>query len=637
VEKLPADRFESAQAFIDALEDESFTYTARPVSRSQAAAPAAVAAPAAPRSRWATLLPWGVAAVLAVLLGLAALRPPPGTNPQTPMRVRLDDFDGVLGLPFGRNVAISRDGSAMAVVGLDESGYGLFLRRSDDPEFRLISATEDLGAVSPAFSPDGQWILFQDNDQLRKVSLAGGPVLPVAVGSYAHWASQEEIVFGDEDGLYRVSSSGGTSTLLVADSEVEGSVSRPFLLPGGRGLLFQRTVGAEGRWVMLMDLESGEITELAVGTDPSYSPTGHIVFGHLEQSLLALPFDLKSLSVRGSPVPVLPTLTVYTGGAAQYDFSDNGTLLYGDRGDATRSVQSELAWVDMQGNAEPLRLRADNPVHPRVDPAGRRITYLDGREVWVYDIETGANNQLTFAGSNEDPVWSHDGEYVYFTSERAGSLGQDGYRQRADGSAEAEPMWHVEGENEVLSASRDGRYVVVRDDDGTGVEGMDLMVFELGSDPAVFRDYLRGDWGESQASISPDGRWMVYVSSESGPGEVYVRGFPEPRGQWRVSDAGGRSPVWAPDGSALYYISADGEMVKVEVETDDNFIMVSRSRLFDFTYDPGPSGNVGYDIHPDGDRFLVRGRLGTSGNPIGDLYVVVNWFEELRTRMGRGD
>jgi Tol biopolymer transport system component len=552
--------------------------------------------------------------------------------------VRIADFEGVVGLPFGRNLAISRDGAAMVVVGLDESGYGLFLRRSDDPEFRLIPGTENRGSVSPDFSPDGQWILFEDGSELWKVSLAGGPVLPIAAGNYPHWATEEEIVFQAEGGLYRVSSSGGTPTLLLADSLVEGSASRPFLLPGGRGMLFQRSAGADGRWVMLLDLESGEITEIAAGANPSYSPTGHVIFGHLEQSLLAAPFDLETLSVRGSPVPVLPSLTVYGGGAAQYAFSENGTLIYADRGlVGDVSSMSELAWVDMEGNARPLPLRAANPQHPRVDPSGRRITYLDGRQIWVYDIETGANNQLTFDGRNEDPVWSHDGEYVYFTSEREGSLDQDGYRQRADGSAEAEPLWHVDGENEVLSVSRDGRYLVVRDDDGSGAEGMDLAVLDLNADSASLTAYLRADWGESQGSISPDGRWMVYVSSESGDPEVYVRGFPEPRGQWRISDAGGRSPVWAPDGSAIYYVSADADMVKVEVVTGETLSVGTRSPLFDFTYDPGPLGNVGYDLHPDGDRFLVRGRLGTTGDPVGAVYLVVNWFEELRARMGERD
>ena len=165
-----------------------------------------------------------------------------------------------------------------------------------------------------------------------------------------------------------------------------------------------------------------------------------------------------------------------------------------------------------------------------------------------------------------------------------------------------------------------------------GNTSRDVALASLSADSVSFRGYLGADWDEAEGTISPNGRWMAYTSGELGGGQVFVRGFPEPIGQWRVSEGNlAFDPVWAPDGSALYYV-ARPNLMKVDVATEGTFSHGQPTVLFAWPYNGGTPLNIGYDIHPDGDRFLVAGRGRRGG--FGDVYIVTNWFEELRQRMG---
>ena len=158
----------------------------------------------------------------------------------------------------------------------------------------------------------------------------------------------------------------------------------------------------------------------------------------------------------------------------------------------------------------------------------------------------------------------------------------------------------------------------------------DVSLVALGADSVSFREYIPADWDEFDGTISPNGRWMAYSSDELGTSGVFVRGLPEPIGQWRVSEGAAFDPVWAPDGSALYYV-APPNLMRVDVVTEGTFSFGQPTILFTRSYDSGGPLNTGYDVHPDGDRFLFARRGGTGG--FGDVYIVTNWFEELRERM----
>jgi len=324
-------------------------------------------------------------------------------------------------------------------------------------------------------------------------------------------------------------------------------------------------------------------------------------------------------------------MSVFGGGASQFGVSDNGTLIYATAAGAESGAtgQSPLMWVDMEGNETPLPLPEEGARTPRLSPDGTRIAYRADDQIWVYTIETGTNRQLTFEGVSLGPVWSRDGLTVYFISTRSGTEGPDLFRKAANGASGAEQLWSREGgELTLTSIAPDGSLLVVGEVNGA-TRGVALA--SLDSDSVSVSEYLRTDWGDYEATISPNGRWMAYASDELGGAEVFVRGFPEPIGQWRVSQGIGFDPVWAPDGSALYYV-APPNLMRVDVSTEGTFQPGQPIVLFTWLYDNGGGIEVGYDIHPDGDRFLVA-QAGAGGG-FGDVYIVTDWFEELTERMG---
>ena len=201
---------------------------------------------------------------------------------------------------------------------------------------------------------------------------------------------------------------------------------------------------------------------------------------------------------------------------------------------------------------------------------------------------------------------------------------------RTASASGAERLWTREGgEVTLTSIAPDGSWLVVGEVN-TGTS-RDLALASLDSDSVSFSEYLRTDWGDYEGTISPNGRWMAYSSDELGTDEVFVRDFPEPIGQWRVSQGIGFDPVWAPDGSALYYV-APPNLMRVNVPTEGTFQPGQPTVLFTWSYDTAGGVEVGYDIHPDGDRFLVAQAGGAGG--FGDVYIVTNWFEELLERVG---
>ena len=333
LEKLPADRFTAAQDFAKALDDPGFRHGEE----------AAVGVTLG-RGQWTGLAvaTTGLALVLAVALGWSLLRPESPQPEPVPLRADLTGFDVRLG--GGVGFAISHDGS-LIVARSQSSGPNLFIRRADEIEFREIPGTED--AFYPTFSPDGEWLAFrafrQGVNEIMRVQTSGGPVLPVASGSQPHWGLEDMIVFLGVDGLYSVSPAGGEPTLRLSngDSLLAG---RPFLLPNGEAVVFEEGVDAETKRLMMVELESGSVTDLGItGNDPQYVPTGHLVFGHASQALMAVPFDLTSHEVMGEPFTVLTDVRVNTGGATQFVVSETGTALYGLTG-FSQGGNNQLGW-----------------------------------------------------------------------------------------------------------------------------------------------------------------------------------------------------------------------------------------------------------------------------------------------------
>jgi Tol biopolymer transport system component len=291
--------------------------------------------------------------------------------------------------------------------------------------------------------------------------------------------------------------------------------------------------------------------------------------------------------------------------------------------------------VDLEGGQSASPLGVGDYRMPRFSPNGRYIAYTSiNRQLRVWDRDSGANPPIATGGILDYSFWSRDGRYVYFSGLSSGSDLRDGFRTLADGSGEPEQLFRRQQNQVLLSESLDGTELLVLE--ATGDRGNDLVIVTLGPDSAVFTNYLVAPWDEGYGTISPDGGRVAYVSNESGVPTVYVRSFPEPVDQLQISEGGGTDPVWAPDGSAVYYLIG-GAVWRAEL--GDSGVR-ERRMLFEGNWDTRPLGRPvsNWDVHPDGTSFVFVRNPGTGttevGTPAIPVEIVVNWFEELLERVG---
>ena len=382
--------------------------------------------------------------------------------------------------------------------------------------------------------------------------------------------------------------------------------------------------------MLLLDRETGEVKTLApAGNQPRYAKTGHVVFGHGDQALMAIPFDLETLEVTGNQSTVLPTLTVFSGGASQYAFSETGTLIYASEGQLGSGQGRQLAVVDMEGNETLTPLPAGQLDAPRYSPDGSMIAYQDGGEIRIYNIATGASPQFT-SGGGQYPVWSPSGDYLYYTQ----SVGGQGLRRPPDGSEAASEVHGPAGQTFIRSVAPGDSLILVRRNGGSTAR--DLLITRMGSGLEEFEGYLTAQWNEGNAEFSPDGDWVAYQSDESGVARVYVHSFPTITGQRSISPGAGTDPTWSPDGNTIYYRNG-AQFLSVDLTFQPNFSVSAPKLLFEqqaYTRQLVAGWLINWDIHPDGQSFVVvRGtNEGGCGSGLGEVHLVVNWFEELKAR-----
>ena len=635
LEKLPADRFKSAAGFTRALDDESFVYAPRPMAtdpgRPAVQAPAPVQEAAAPKKgrdfRLITAI--GVAVVMTGVAAWGWLQPEPVPEALVPTRITLTDFE--ISRQSGWRLAISRDGRAI-VAGHTESGSNsLYLRPSDDTEWRELGNTE--GGTNPGFSPDGQWVYFDmgNSTGIYKVPVTGGPALPiVTVGGSGHWAANDTMVYSFSGQLNRVAGSGGVPEVLFTSDSI--AIRRPYLLPGGKGVVFG-SGGALNSRVLVLEIETGEVREVApAGNNPRYVSTGHIIYGHGDQALMAVSFDLETLQVTGTPTTLLPNLTVFSGGASQFAVSETGTLIYdAGIGGGTETGGRTLVEVSLEGVESPIPLSPTALDVPRYSPDGNKIAYEDGTEIRIYDVVSGASPQFT-AGGGMFPVWSRSGEHLYFSV--SGGGGVAGFSRPSDGRESATQLYERPGQNPVRAVSPGDSIVMVREN--TTDRGRDLLLMRRGTDSAEFENYLTAEWSEGNAEISPDGRWVAYQSDESGEERIYAHSFPVITGQRSVSPGLGTDPIWSADGQKIYYRSGS-QFLMVDVTTEPGFTVSAPTLLFDevqYSRIQSQGWVRNWDLHPDGSHFIMVRAEGGGGAMLESVYLVVNWFEELKRRMG---
>jgi Tol biopolymer transport system component len=570
----------------------------------------------------------GIAIVSALLTGItfwSVTRSEPTRQPITRFPLLLPPGDQLTNT--GRHVvALSPDGTHLVYV----ANRQLFLRNMDQMVATPIRGTESRvttgNTTTPFFSPDGQWIgFFLAGRQLKKVSVSGGAPVTLCEAAWpvgASWGADDTILFGQPEGIMRVSANGGNLDLLVGTEEGE-QVRGPQMLPDGESVLFT-IASATGptRWdeaqIVVQLLESGERKILWTGgSDARYVPTGHLVYA-LEDVLFAVPFDLANLEVTGGPVPIVEDVMTAAGtGAAQFSFSDTGSLVYVPE-DSEQAPVRTLVWVSRQGAATPLTETRRAYRHPRISPDGERLAVTIQGDIWVLELARDTLTRLTFEGGYR-PIWTPDGETVTFGSGPSAGTGLNIFSKPVDGSAEAEQL--TSSEAIPSSWSPDGKMLVFRETTGRG-SGRNVGVLRLDGEPEIV---LGTEFRELHPVLSPDGRWLAYTSDESGRTEVYVQPFPEPGEKSLVSTEGGSEPMWNPHGGELFYRNGDG-MWSVAVSTEPAFRAAKPVLLFEgeFELDPWSSN---YDVAPDGRRFVMI-RRGEDADQ--QLNVVLNWFEELK-------
>ncbi len=621
--KLPADRFATAAAFADAL------------GAPGAIATLAVTAPRAHAARTHRAAGIGSLVVIgaaALVTGIVAGRVTKGTQhsaaPVGRFAIATGSDHRLTAAPSG-TVALSPDGASLVYA-----SQQLYLRRMDELTASPVPGTE--GGLSPFFSPDGRWITYFAGTSLKKVALGGGAPVAIQTGSLAVraaiWLDSGTLAITPADGSIRRLSGDGTTTLIAApDSAIGETTLFPAgVLPGGQVLL---AIGlAQGRATgraVAINLRSGARKVIIEGITSGLGYNdGYLAWVQPDGALLAAPFDTEHLALAGAPITIAQGVRVPVGGAAQFNVSPAGSLLY------VPELPFDLVLVDRAGRWRAIADIKRRFHSPRFSPDGRHVavdfSQQGSRDVRILDLQQHTLSRLTFENDGHDPVWLPDGRRVAYLTARGGVIGI--FLRNADGSGDAESLFVGHTNLTAGAFSRNGKELIAV---GTGSNGADwdLVTLPLSGERAP-RALLATPFNEAWPALSPDGRWLAYQSDESGQNEVYVRPFPGPGAKVLVSQDGGAEPVWSRDGHELFYRGFGQQgtpLVAVAVRAAPEFRVLSRTTLFDAADFEGASPHANYDASPDG-RSFVMVRQG----PLSEMVLVQNWAEEARRRGAAG-
>jgi Tol biopolymer transport system component/tRNA A-37 threonylcarbamoyl transferase component Bud32 len=625
LEKLPADRFATAREFAEALQGRSTTFVT-----------SAAKLPMTTRSRVRD--PWfiGVSALaLAGIIGIVALSSRPrATLSAVPVRFTVVPQSAVHVVDAATwAVTLSPDGRSVVFTGQEKTDpYRLYVRALDQLVARPIPGTEH--ATEPVFSPDGKWIAFQADGKLKKLSFDGGAATALADMKSQNglaWSAGDVIVMGADGsrhGLARVSAQGGTPVEVtrVDSAKHEGEHLWPIVLDDGKTVLFTVYSGSlRTAKLAATSLDDGRVTVLDVaGIVPLGVFANHLVYVREDGAVLAAPFDVKHRRVTGAAVPAFDAVSVCGGcnGDAKVRISAGGSAVY-----MTGSIAARLEWIAPDGKETPAIDDVRSYAYPRVSPDGKHIAVgivgAQSTDIWTYDIASATLSKVTSGTSGGVGEWSPDGKRLLFYSE------QDGggiFSQLVDGNGHPEKLLDARNLVAQASLSPDGRTLLYMTATNNNI---DVMTASLTGDKTP-RPFVATDASERAPRFSPDGRYVAYESNRSGQSEVYVRTFPDSSGRVQVSAGGGIEPVWARDGSRLFYRNG-GRMFSADLATSPTLAVKSRATLFEGAYYQDgmiASYDVGGGANP---RFLML----KSNDSNLQVVVVTNWIEELKRQLAK--
>jgi len=640
--RSPADRFSSAAEFGAALTNPGFTLPSM-VTGDDGAGPAAVP------GKWRVAAA-GLGTASLILAGVALwgwLRP---AEAPTVARYRLAFPEGQEPRDMeAMSFDISAKGKAIVYVGPGEGGGQLWVKWRDQTDPEPIPGTA--GATYPSISPDISEVLFLTGNELKKVSLQGGAPMILtdsALSDRPIWTTDGGVIYsGPGWRLRRIPSTGGDSEVLWPQQPDDRIAAYPSPIGGTGDLLFtMHTSEWQDPAVWVWNARSGESRELIPGAMGAwYLDSGHLVFLRGDGEVFAQSFDADALQRRDPITPLLDGVKIQL---FDWDFAlaPDGTLLMVRGGSTAFGASQEVIWVTRAGIATPVdpswRMSLSNNQGWALSPDGTRLAIglwsEEGDDIRIKELDDGPVTRLTsHPGADQRPMWSLDGQEVFFITNRRDGPGVDLWVRRADGATEARPFLVREANIFDTDLTSDGEWIVARVGGGSGTSGgRDIVAYHLEGDTAEI-PLLTSDHDELSPRLSPDGRWLAYSSDETGAFEVYVRPFPDvDSGKWAVSRGGGMAPLWAHNGREIFYESPDGQMMVAGVDTVGGLRVLDSEILFQL-----PTGvsvytlATDYDVSPDDQRFImVRGAEAQEAEEGFNLILVENWVEEIKERVG---
>jgi eukaryotic-like serine/threonine-protein kinase len=562
------------------------------------------------------------------------------------------EFEGVT-----TNFDFTPDGSRLVYSSYVNGNYRLHVRNLAALESQTILQSNTLSMFSPRVSPDGTQIIFIDASfNLYAVQLLGGGTPTLIAENARHegytWLSNREVIFSQrqESGLgtdlLTVSAAGGEPEQVTVENINQNADYRtPVLLPGGQFLLYsvlERGAGSRQPHVELLNLSTNQNqTLLGNAYAAKYVASGHLVFAR-DGDLWAAPFDLDRMQVTGQEIPVISGVENHSVNAfISYTVSPNGQLLYlagidrSSTADLTELGGVELVKTNIAGQQSILNLPVQAYKDYVLAPDGIRLALTirqsdSTQDVWVYHLERETLSRITYSGNSQNPLWSPDGQQIYFEDFPSG-LGI--WQVNSTGLGVVEQLIASNTPRTLPKAfSPDGSKLIYMTL-GSGNWDFQLLSFdepELDPQPLITSEFTEWD-----AEISPDGRWLAYKSDETGRHEVYVRSFPNvDERKIQISNSGGSEPKWSSDGNTLFYIDdEESSLVSVPVTLEPGFSFGSAVTLA--AVSPTRQDPPSWVLLPDNESFLIENISGDEENFRGtprnvNAVLVENWTEELK-------
>jgi serine/threonine-protein kinase len=631
LEKLPADRFASAQEFSEALAGRG------PISLATTTAPGpGIASPPASQRAWMmATIAFALIAVAATVLAVRERRSLVAEADAPVVRSRFDLAPNQRihdALP-GSTIAVSPAGDAIAYTSISARGFETFMRRSNEltPRQLIDVNNEPVAGRNLAFSPDGKWLALTEGNVLKRVATDRGPVttiasLKTAVPYGLAWVG-DSLLVGGFSGMEIVSVTGGGSTLVSAGDSTSPRLGQrwPVVMPDQRHVVVSSSnSAAEVPHLAVLDLRTRTVVyHDLIAAVPLAFLEGQLAYVSTAGTVMAVPFDATSQRPTGDPVQIEDEVVMDPTGGSKISISASGTLMY-------LKGRAEYQPLLMSGaSATPLTSELHLYSAPRFSPDGKRLAIgiLGGRssEISVYDLQHNTFTQITSDGPNVRPEWTPDGKRIVFISSRGGR--QSIWWQPADGSGPPEKLYDPPVEPFEALVSPDSKWLVFRTAPGS-MYPRDILAVPLEGEKKIV-PIVATPASDQMPRISPDGKWIAYQTNESGRFDVYVRPFPGNGARTPVSTNGGTEPVWSRDGTALYYLNALGQIVETKVTTGATLsigarrVVVTADQLTD-------ASHANYDVSPDG-KFLILKRAGAESQPI----IVRNWVRELREKTAR--